>query len=289
MAALSLPRIVWPLEAELGEGPVWADGALWFVDIKKQAIHRLRGEERKSWAAPQQIGFLHPAEGRGGFVVGLAGGLHHFSPESGAFSLLAAVEPELPGNRLNDGAVDPSGRLWFGTMDDGETAATGRFYSFTRGALRESGLPPVAITNGPALSPDGRILYWVDTLAQSIHACDISDDGLLGAPRLFARLGEKEGFPDGPAVDSEGCVWIALYWGWSVRRYSPSGELLETVRFPVSNITKIAFGGEDLRTVYATTARQGIRPDGFAKQPDAGALFAFDVDVPGLAANRVKL
>ena len=74
-----------------------------------------------------------------------------------------------------------------------------------------------------------------------------------------------------------------------MRRYSPAGALLETIRFPVSNVTKIAFGGADLRTVYATTARQGIRPDGFAKQPDAGALFAFDVDVPGLPAHRVGL
>jgi sugar lactone lactonase YvrE len=288
MAALSKPRVVWPVEAELGEGPLWADGALWFVDIKKRKIHRLAGEERTSWDAPEQIGFLHPAQG-GGFVAGLQSGLHHFDPASGGFHLLAEVEPELPGNRLNDGAVDPSGRLWFGTMDNQEEAATGRFYSFTHGALRDPGLPAVAITNGPALSPDGRILYWVDTLGQTIHACDVSEDGTLGEPRLFAKLGEKEGFPDGPTVDSEGCVWISLYWGWAARRYSPAGDLLETVEFPVSNITKIAFGGDDLRTVYATTARQGIRPDGFEKQPDAGALFAFEVDVPGLPAQRVAL
>jgi sugar lactone lactonase YvrE len=288
MAALGEPRLVWPVEAELGEGPVWADGALWFVDIKKRKIHRLAGEARTSWDAPAQIGFLHPAEG-GGFVAGLQSGLHHFDPASGGFRLVAEVEPERPGNRLNDGAVDPYGRLWFGTMDDKEEAVTGRFYSFSHGALRDPGLPPVAITNGPALSPDGRILYWVDTLGQTIHACDVADDGTLSEPRLFARLGEKEGFPDGPTVDSEGCVWISLYWGWSVRRYSPAGALLETVRFPVSNVTKIAFGGADLRTVYATTARQGIRPDAFVKQPDAGALFSFEVDVPGVPANRVAL
>ena len=288
MAALSEPRLVWPVEAELGEGPLWSDDALWFVDIKKRKIHRLSGEERTSWDSPEQIGFLLPAEG-GGFVAGLQSGLHHFDPASGDFRLIAEVEPDLPGNRLNDGTVDPSGRLWFGTMDNKEEAATGRFYDYHRGALRDSGLAPVAITNGPALSPDGRILYWVDTLGQTLHACDVSETGTLGEPRLFARLGEKEGFPDGPTVDSEGCVWISLYWGWSARRYSPAGELLETVKFPVSNVTKIAFGGADLRTVYATTARQGIKPDGFEKQPDAGALFAFEVDVPGLPAHRAAL
>jgi D-xylonolactonase len=166
MVALSKPRLVWPVEAELGEGPLWTGGALWFVDIKKQKIHRLDGEERTSWDAPEQIGFLLRAEG-GGFVAGLQSGLHRFDPASGGFELVAEVEPELPGNRLNDGVVDPSGRLWFGTMDNKEEAATGRFYSFTHGALRDPGLPAVAITNGPALSPDGRILYWVDTLGQT--------------------------------------------------------------------------------------------------------------------------
>ncbi|HEX8645245.1 MAG TPA: SMP-30/gluconolactonase/LRE family protein [Allosphingosinicella sp.] len=288
MTGATRARCVWEVGAELGEGPVWTDGALWFVDIKKRKIYRLRGEERRCWDAPEPIGFLLPVES-GGFVAGLQSGLHGFDPESGAFSLVAEIEPELPGNRLNDGVVDPSGRLWFGSMDNGEKDAAGRFYSYHRGALRDAGLPPVAITNGPALSPDGRILYWVDTLGQAIHACDVSEEGALGPSRLFAQLGEKEGFPDGPTVDSEGCVWISLYWGWSVRRYSPAGELLKTVEFPVSNVTKIAFGGQSLTTVYATTARQGIRAESFARQPQAGGLFAFEVDVPGLPAHRAAL
>ena len=290
MAALSKPRNLWSVGCELGEGPVWADGALWFVDIKKRKVHRCDadGGARRSWNTPEQIGFLLPAEG-GGFVAGLQSGLHRFDPESGQFDLAAEVEPERPGNRLNDGVVDPSGRLWFGTMDDGEKAPTGSFYSYRRGELRHSGLRDIAITNGPALSPDGRILYWVDTVGQTIHACDVASDGTLGESRLFATLGPKEGFPDGPTVDAEGCVWISLYWGWEARRYSAEGELIERVAFPVSNITKIAFGGEDLRTVYATTARQGIKPDALARQPDAGALFAFEVDVPGLPSPRAQL
>ena len=290
MAALSKPANMWSVECELGEGPVWAEGALWFVDIKKRKVHRFTPGtgDKSSWDAPEQIGFLLPAEG-GGFVAGLQSGLHRFDPESGGFALVAEVEPDRPGNRLNDGVVDPSGRLWFGSMDDGEKAPTGSFYSFRHGELRPSGLPNVAITNGPAVSPDGRVLYWVDTLGKTVHACDVNEDGSLGEPRLLVTLGSKEGFPDGPTVDSEGCVWISLYWGWAAHRYSPDGELIERVAFPVSNITKIAFGGEDLRTVYATTARQGVKPEAIAGQPDAGALFAFEVDVPGFASPRALL
>jgi sugar lactone lactonase YvrE len=288
MAVTSKPRNVWNAECVLGEGPVWADGALWFVDIKQRRIHRLAGEERTSWDSPEQIGFLLPAES-GGFVAGLESGLHRFDPESGGFTLLAEVEPELPGNRLNDGVVDPSGRLWFGSMDNGEGEATGSFYSYRAGELRLSGLPKIAITNGPAISPDGRTLYWVDTKGQTVHASDMAGDGTLGPSRLLVRLGEKEGFPDGPTVDAEGCIWISLYWGWEARRYSPAGELLDSVAFPVSNITKIAFGGDDFRTAYATTARHGIKPEALGKQPEAGALFAFEVDVPGFASPKAAI
>jgi sugar lactone lactonase YvrE len=281
---------VWDVQAELGEGPVWANGALWFVDIKRRKIHRYAPVSggRRSWDSPEQVGFIVPAEG-GGFVAGLQSGLHRFDPESGAFTLLAEVEPDRPDNRLNDGVVDPSGRLWFGTMDNNEKARTGAFYRFRKGAVARTGLDGIAITNGPCLSPDGRILYFVDTLGGTIEAADVAEDGTLGDARPFVRIDPKEGYPDGPTIDSEGCVWIALYAGWEARRYSPRGELVGRVRFPVANITKIAFGGDDLRTVWATTARQLLRPDQLERQPEAGDLFEFRADVPGIASPLVAV
>ena len=287
---MSEPKNVWNLECELGEGPVWVDGALWFVDIKKQKIYRTGpdGSGRRSWDAPEECGFILPADD-GSFVAGLQSGLYRFDPESGAFDRIAEVEPDKPNNRLNDGIVDPSGRLWFGTMDNGEKEKSGAFYRFQRGNVVPTGLAGIAITNGPCLSPDGRILYFVDTLGGTIEAADVADDGTLGDARPFVHIDPKEGHPDGPTIDSEGCVWIGLYAGWEARRYSPKGELVDRVRFPVSNITKIAFGGDDLRTVYATTARQLLRPDQIEKQPRAGDLFEFRVDVPGIPCPKVAL
>jgi D-xylonolactonase len=287
---MSEVRNVWDVQAELGEGPVWAEGALWFVDIKRRKVHRYEPASggRRSWEAPEQIGFIVPAEG-GGFVAGLQSGLHRFDPASGAFTLLAEVEPDRPDNRLNDGVVDPAGRLWFGTMDNGERAKTGAFYRFRKGMLARTGLDGIAITNGPCLSPDGRILYFVDTLGGTIEAADVAEDGSLGDARPFVRIDPKEGYPDGPTIDSEGCVWISLYAGWEARRYSPKGEPVGRVRFPVANITKIAFGGPDLRTVWATTARQLLRPDQLERQPEAGDLFEFRADVPGIPCPRVAV
>ena len=288
----SKPEVAWGLAAELGEGPVWVerDQALWFVDIKKQSIHRFdpAAGAKQSWDAPEQVGFLFPAEG-GGFVAGLHSGLHHFDERDGRFELIVEVDADKPDNRLNDGVVDPHGRLWFGTMDNKEQSNSGAFYCFADGKVTPTGIDGIAITNGPAVSPDGRTLYLVDTKAGTIEAAEIRDGGTLGDRRPFVAIDAQEGHPDGPTIDSEGCLWIALYDGWEVRRYSPIGDLLDRIRFPVANITKIAFGGADLRTAYATTARQLLSPDEIAKQPQIGDLFAFEADVAGIPCPLVRL
>jgi len=289
--AATQPTDIWDLAAELGEGPVWVerDSALWFVDIKKHQIHRydpVSGDKR-SFAAPEQIGFILPAE-RGGFVAGLQSGLHHFDEASGKFELIVEVDADKPTNRLNDGVVDPQGRLWFGTMDNDEKAKSGAFYCFTNGQLKRTQIDNIEITNGPAVSPDGRLLYYVDTLKGTIDCADIGGDGSLSNLRAFVRIDPAEGHPDGPTIDSEGAVWISLYAGWEARRYSPAGELLERVRFPVANITKIAFGGDDLRAAYATTARQMLSAETIAQQPQIGDLFEFKVDVPGVPCPLVR-
>ena len=289
---LEAPTVAWEMDAQLGEGPVWVerDQALWFVDIKKQQIHRLDPAtgDKRSWDAPEQVGFIVPSEG-GGFVAGLQSGLYRFDERTGSFDLIVEVDPDIPTNRLNDGVVDPAGRLWFGTMDNGEKAKSGAFYCFHEGRLTRTRLDNIAITNGPAVSPDGKLLYYVDTLAGTIDVADINDDGSLGESRPFVRIDPKEGHPDGPTIDSNGYLWISLYAGWEAWRFAPNGERVARVRFPVANITKIAFGGDSHRTAYATTARQFLSPDVIAKQPLIGSLFQFRVTVPGLPCPLVRL
>ncbi|HEX8570061.1 MAG TPA: SMP-30/gluconolactonase/LRE family protein [Caulobacteraceae bacterium] len=286
----SEPECVWNLGCELGEGPMWsaAERAVWFVDIKKRQIHRWGEDgETRSWDTPDQTGFVLPMQG-GGFVAGVRGGLHRFDPESGRFEMLQPVEPDKPENRLNDGYVDARGRLWFGTMHDSEGAVAGSLYRWDGAGEPRAMDGGYAITNGPTVSPDGRTLYHTDTRAKVIYAFDLSADGELSNKREFRRFGGDEGNPDGPAIDSEGCVWTSQFGGWGVRRYSPSGELLAFVRFPCANITKVAFGGDDLRTVYATTARLHLSEEQRAAQPLAGGLFRFRVETPGLPQNAVR-
>lgn len=289
--AVSEPVSVWQLGGPLLEGPVWVtrDQALWFTDIKRHKVYRYDPATgaKASWDAPDQVGFVLPIEG-GGFVAGLKNGLARFDERDGSFTPMTDPEPEFPNNRLNDGTVDPSGRLWFGTMDDSEAEATGRIYRLAADGTCEAESGLHSITNGPALSPDGRTLYHTDTLGGQIYACDVSAEGRLSNRRLFAEIPNSEGYPDGPTVDAEGCVWTGLYKGWSARRYSPAGELIETVEFPASAITKIAFGGPNLTTVYATTAAKHLAPGDFEKEPRSGDLFSFEVSVPGLPGSTIR-
>lgn len=282
---MSEVRNVLAVQATLGEGPVWVarEQALWFVDITECRIHRFdpASGDHIRFDAPGPVGWVLPSDD-GRFVAGLQQGVARFDPATGAFDIIATPEAGMPGNRLNDATVDPRGRIWFGSMDDAEKADSGHLYCFDKGAVRDSGLAPVRITNGPAISPDGRTLYHTDTLGRVIHKVPVNDDGTLGTPGVFATIDESDGWPDGSTCDSEGHVWVGLWGGWRARRYAPDGRIVAEVRLPAANITKIAFGGADLRTAYATSARKGLDADALAGQPLAGNIFAFRVDVPGL-------
>ena len=278
--------------AELGEGPIWVprERALWFVDIKGLQVRRYEPSTGRHsvWPTPSKPGFVIPVHG-GGFLVGMKSGLYRFDPDSGAFEYRAAVEPHAPQNRLNDASVGPDGCVWFGSMDDLEEHPTGRLYRLDahgRQAALDAGY---IITNGPAFSPDGSVFYHTDTLNRVVYAFDHCEPGRLSGKRVFVRIEPEGGCPDGTTVDVEGCVWIALFGGWGVRRYSPQGELLAIVRTPCANVTKIAFGGEDGCTAFATTAWKGLSAAERATQPCAGDLFRFRADAPGLPCREAQL
>jgi D-xylonolactonase len=282
------PELACRVGAELGEGPVWVarEQALWFVDIKRHRVHRFDPADASltNWSVAAQPGWILPISG-GGFAVGMQHGIERFDPADGSFAPIVVPEADRPGNRLNDATTDRHGRIWFGSMDDAEEAPSGALYTLDARGVVHAGLPEVAITNGPAFSPDGRVLYHTDTLGRTIHAVEVNDDGSLGAAEAFVEIEAGAGYPDGPVVDSAGCVWTGLFGGWATRCYAPDGRLIETVRLPTANVTKIAFGGPDLKTVYVTTARKGLDDAALAAQP-AGDLFTFTVDVAGLPATE---
>ena len=283
------PRAVWKVGALLGEGPMWlpAEQALWFVDIKAGHIHRFdpASGNGETFATGGRPSFVVPTID-GGLLVGSGTALHRL--EAGRLSEPVITLDGPAHNRTNDATVDSAGRLWFGTMDDGEQAPSGQLYCFDRGRLRGTGWKAV-VTNGPAIGGDGQWLYHVESGARTIWRIALRDGELASEGEVFVRLGKEEGYPDGVVVDADDCLWVGLWDGWGVRRYSPEGELMLHIALPCPHVTKIAFGGSDLRTAYVTTARVGLDQAALAASPLAGSLFAFDAPAPGRVLPAVRL
>lgn len=284
------PRLIWPVEALLGEGPAWFpdEAMLRFVDIKRGRLHGYTPatEARQTVDMGGQPSFVVPADD-GTLIVGTNGRL--LSVDRGGQIARPIADVAMPThNRTNDATVDCNGRLWFGTMDDGERQPTGAIWCFDRGTLTYAGGEAV-VTNGPAVTSDGRTLYHVDSGSRIIWRCTIGDEARLVDQTAFLRLTKGDGHPDGIVLDSDDCLWVALWDGWGVRRYSPAGELLLTVTLPCARVTKIAFCGPDLRTAYVTTARVGLDAAALARQPLAGGLFAFEAPVAGNVLPTVRL
>ncbi|MEO7914546.1 MAG: SMP-30/gluconolactonase/LRE family protein [Novosphingobium sp.] len=283
------PELIWSVEAMLGEGPAWFadEQALRFVDIKGGRLHRHVPATGvcETIETGGQPSFVVPSHD-GGQLVGSVDTIYRVTPEG--FGDAIATIPQPTHNRTNDATVDAQGRLWFGTMDNLETQPTGALWCLDRGVLHDLGHGAV-ITNGPAVTADGRTLYFVDSGARIIWRLTIGDGPEVLAREVFLQLGEADGHPDGVVLDSEDCLWVALWDGWAVRRYAPDGTLLAEVRFPCARVTKLAFGGPDLRTAYVTTARVGLDMAALAAQPQAGGLFAFAAPIAGRVLPAVRL
>lgn len=272
------------VHAVLGEGPVWVarEAALYWLDIKGRKIFRLDSRNvLTQWPTPMRVGSLAPRR-KGGFIAGTENGIAEIDPSAGRFTILADPEASLPENRFNDGKLDRRGRFWAGTMDDLETRATGTLYRIDP----DLGIAPVdsgyKVTNGPAFSPDGTVMYHNDSGLQTTYRFDLDQDGRLSNRTVFLKFKDGEGFPDGMTVDGEGCLWIAFWDGWCLRRYSPAAEWLETVKLPVARPTSCAFGGLDFDQLYITSASIGLDEGARQMQPNAGGLFMITPGVRGL-------
>ncbi|MBO0514214.1 SMP-30/gluconolactonase/LRE family protein [Streptomyces beijiangensis] len=242
--------------AELGEGPTWdaaADRLIW-VDILSSRIHTYApGSGRRTvMTAPQHVGAAKPRAG-GGLVVNLRDGIGLYGPD-GAFGWLH--RDPVPGRRGNDAAVAPDGSLWAGTMRYDEAAGGGTLARFAADGTVAPQLT-VAVSNGTGWSPDGSRMYYVDSPTRRVDVFDADGERISGR-REFASVEAGAGFPDGLTVDAEGCVWVALWDGAQIRRYTPDGVLDRTIPLPVRRPTACAFGGRDLRDLYITTARVGL-------------------------------
>ena len=256
-------------DAELGEGPCWdaESQSLFWVDIPAARVHRLSAAGvHSSWDVGRPPGAVVSRAG-GGLVVAAGHEFLALNTLTGTVTELAAAPPR-PGTRMNDGKCDSAGRFYAGTMADDESPGKGSLYRLETDRSVTEIYTGIGISNGLAWSPDGSLMYYIDSLAYRVDVVDYDpSSGQMGERRPFVALGSADVMPDGMTTDSEGGVWVAVWGGGVIQRYDPEGRLTGVVRVPAANVTSCAFGGPDLDVLYITTAA-GPRSNCVPHTPD---------------------
>ncbi len=291
MSLHSAASLLVDAKATLGECVLWCDQvqALYWTDIESNTISRWQAADGalRQWTLPDRVGSFALCQQPRQLLLGLAAGIALFDLESGALSPVAAVEPDQPTTRINDGRCDAQGRFVFG-MFNSAMAPIGHFYRVGPGLQVERlALPPAAVANSIAFSPDGTRLYFADSASRRIHCADYHADGRIGSPRLFARVPKGEpGAPDGSTVDADGGLWNARWDAGCVVRYGSDGVETTRIVLPASRPTCVAFGGADLDRLFVSTARIGLDDTTLSRQPGAGGIFEVKPGRRGLAEHR---
>ncbi|MDH3593825.1 MAG: SMP-30/gluconolactonase/LRE family protein [Rhodospirillales bacterium] len=284
-------EVAWDAKAMLGESPLWDERAqcLYWVDIEGATLYRQEpGQEDETTALPLEtpVGSIAPREG-GGLVAASYEGFALLDPTDGRLDTLVDPESHLPDNRFNDGKCDPAGRFVAGSRHYLEVEPTGAVHVLEADGTTRRLFGDYAVCNGPAFSPDGRTLYFSNSVERTVLAFDYDPaHGAVGRPRVFARFDADQGLPDGLTVDAEGFLWCAHWMGWRVTRLRPDGREDGVIELPVPHVTSCTFGGAALDVLYITTARMQLGPEDLARAPLAGALFKVAPGVTGLPAAR---
>jgi sugar lactone lactonase YvrE len=287
MAAAAATCIL-EIRSRLGEGPLWqaAERRLYWLDLLRPAIYRFdpasgRNEQLRADIGSYIGGLVFRQ--RGGWIVVKEDGISAVDAGSGRRQVLLHPEADLPGNWFNDCKCDRQGRLWTGSADRGEKDPTGNLYVIDAGLGVRKIDSGIICANGPAFSPDGKAAYFADSFARQIFRYEIDpSSGAVGARGPFATVPDEAGVPDGMTVDAEGFLWNAHWDGWRVTRYAPDGRIDRVIKLPVPRPTAPAFGGEDLKTLYITTASDGLSESQLQEAPLSGSLFACEPGVRGL-------
>ncbi len=262
--------------AELGEGPCWdaADSTLYWVDIPASQVHALHADgQHRSWHIGQPVGAV-ALRASGGLVLAAGDGFLALDTSTGAIAPLAGVDHGRPGVRMNDGACDRAGRFYAGSMAADESPGAGALYRLDPDHNLTRLMTGIGVSNGIGWSPDNRQMYYVDSLDHRLDVLDYdAATGDVGDRRPVAEIGGGDVVPDGLTVDADGGIWVAVWGGGSVHRYSQDGVLTTTIELPATFVTCPTFGGPNLETMYITTAA--------GPGDGAGALFSFRPGVTG--------
>jgi sugar lactone lactonase len=271
---------------ELGEGPFWhpfQERLFWFDILNKTLFSATEGGimiDRFTFDAPVSAAGVIDADNLG---IASAAGIFRLHLPTDTREVICSLDADSTKVRANDGRVNPAGGLWIGTMSlkDPSSTPAGSLYQVRAGEVTTI-LTGQHIPNATCFSPDGKTAYFTDFVDKTIRKVSIDPEtGLpIGEWSEYAKV-EGPGGPDGAVIDSEGFMWNAEWGNSRVVRRDLKGRIVREVKVPVSKCTCPAFGGLNLKTLYITSAREGMSADALAAEPLSGGVFAIDIDVPG--------
>ncbi len=275
--------------ALLGEGPVWdetCERLLW-VDIQRRELHRFDPStciDEVDYMS-SQVSAVAPRI-NGGLVMAMEDNIAVKDTWMGELEVIARPSAMPKGGRFNDGACDPLGRFWVGTLTKGRSKGASSLYRLEPSGQLTEMLSGVTVSNGLGWSPDGRTLYYVDTPTLGVDAFDFQpDSGELSNRRRIVTIEAESGRPDGLCVDIDGGIWVCLIFGGAIHRYRPDGCLDRRIELPVTRVTSCAFGGPKLDILFLTSAAAGLSPEELSDQPHAGDILCFAPGVGGLPST----
>lgn len=287
-------ELAYKIEAQLGEGAFWNHRTqeLYWIDIEGKQLHIFNPKKNvnASYAMPSRIGTVVPTT-NGKSLVALQDGIYLFDKITNETTLFSSIESDIPTNRFNDGKCDPAGSLWAGTMRMDESKPAAKLYSIESNGSFKERLDNITISNGIVWSKDTKTMYYIDTPTKKIRAFDYDvQTGNISNERVAVHVAEELGFPDGMAIDENDNLWVGMWNGNAVVQFDPkTGKVLQKIEVPAHNVTSCAFGGNDLSTLYITTARVDMTKEELKLYPNAGSIFSVKAGVKGVKSPFFKI
>ena len=289
----NIASLEYKVEANLGEGAIWnyKTHELYWIDIEGRQlnIYNPKSKINKVLNTESRIGTVVPFT-EDEALIALENGVHKIDIQTGKSNLFTDMKSELLGSRLNDGKCDPSGRFWVGSMHLKQETAKANLYTITSENILQKKIDSVTISNGIVWTSDKKTMYYIDTPTSTIKEFDYNNEtGEISNGKIAVKIPIKFGFPDGMTIDEENMLWVGMWNGNAVIRFNPkTGKVISKIEVPAHNITSCAFGGENLETLYITSARIDMTEEELIKYPLAGSLFSINPGVKGVKSNFYK-
>lgn len=290
--AINAIKMIIPCQCLLGEGPYFSRtlNSLFWVDILANTLYRLDWAQQtiKTYLMPEPICWVMETTDQR-FIAGFERGIYYL--DNSTFQPIELYPlPDLAiNNRLNDAKTDRNGHVFFGTMDKHEQHNTGALYRVGHQHAPTIVDNGYVISNGPAMSKNGRTLYSTESSTRTIYKFDLNPQGELSNKRVFIEFDETMGFPDGMTVDNDDHLWVASWNGHGLYRFNTQGKQVQFYRLPAPRITSLTFFGDDLTTIAVTSARTGLDAAVLTQYPYSGAVFILQADVQGIAEMPARL